>query len=211
MVNIDKWLPLVLLGVASIPEPVARQMISLVLNDFAMKTFAFQRLLSIDVEAGVRDYYFGEQLDENTALLGLMRVQYLHHNSEQFSTPHTNLGWARCGYGQGIQLDPVEHAVLLGSAPSEDHPRGLKITVAVAPTPEAIEVDDVAWTLHSRAIVHGVQERMYSLPQYPWSSLAYARNHAAAYAAAINAAKLTSIMNRMGNTTQPQLSRRGAL
>ena len=207
MVNIEKWLPLVFLGVAGVPDPVARQYISLVINEFATDTFAFQRTINLDLQEGVVDYYFADQFDDNVELIALMRYQ---RTSFTYTPPmpaatHCLLGrdnWAD-------RYDPVQRMIRLAWRPSEDHPTGLTLTVAVAPTPDAVLVDDVAWKLHSKAILEGVQAKLYALPNYPWTSLPAARMHNLSYAAYVNVAKTMSVMNMASGKIQ--LRRRGAL
>lgn len=207
MVSIEKWLPLVFLGVAGVPDPVARQYISLVVNEFATDTFAFQRTIKLDIEEGVVDYYFADQFDDNVELLALMRYQ-----RERFSYTPPLPASTRCALGRddwADRYDPVERMLRLTWRPSESHPGGLILTVAVAPTPDATMVDDTAWKLYSQAILEGVQSKLYALPNYPWTSLVAARQHNLAYAAYVNAAKTMATMNLA--TGKIQLRRRGAL
>lgn len=207
MVSIEKWLPLVFLGVAGVPDPVARQYISLVLNEFAMDTFAFQRTIKLNIEDGVTDYYFAEDFDDSIELVALMRYQ-----RQRFSYTPSMPAMSCCMLGRdnwSDRYDPVQRMLRLAWRPSEDHPGGIELTLAVAPTPDAVVVDDTAWKLHSQAILEGVQAKLYALPNYPWTSLPAARMHSLAYAAHVNAAKTMSVMNLA--TGKVQLRRRGAL
>lgn len=207
MVSIEKWLPLVFLGVAGVPDPVARQYIALTINEFAADTFAFQRTVKLDVEEGVTDYYFSEQIEDDVELLALMRYQ---RGNYAYSPP--SLANSACLLGESNwsdRYDPDDRMLRLTWRPTEAHPGGLVLTLAVAPTPDAVMVDDTAWKLYSQAILEGVQSKLYALPNYPWTSLAAARQHNLAYAAFVNAAKTMSTMNR--STGRIQLRRRGAL
>ena len=208
MVDISNWLSPVFLGVSGVPDPAARQYISFVANDFAAKTMACQRTITIDLEAGVEDYYFREQIGAQEELLALLNFTY---GSYPTSTPLEPIrrGCPLHCRNTVLVYDPVAFAVRLPSAPQEDFPGGLKLTVAVVPTPDADEVDDILWTVHQQAIVHGVQEKLYALNNTPWYSLAASRMQGAAYAAKVNAAKLMSIMNR--SAAPVRLRRRGAL
>ena len=207
MVSIEKWLPLVFLGVAGVPDPVARQYIALALNEFATDTFAFQRTIRLDIEAGVVDYYFADQIDDSVEVLALMRYQ-----RDRFTYTPPIPAEARCLLGRdnwSDVYDPVQRMLRLAWKPTEPHPGGLLLTLAIAPTPDATMVDDAAWKLHSQAILEGVQSKLYALPNYPWTSLSAARQHNLAYAAFVNAAKTMSTMNL--STGRIQLRRRGAL
>lgn len=207
MVSIEKWLPLVFLGVAGVPDPVARQYISLVINEFATDTFTFQRTVNIDMEEGVVDYYFADQFDANVELLALMRYKRINFN---YTPPVPAMSYCMLGRDDwSDRYDPVQRMLRLAWRPAEDHPNGLTLTLAVAPTPDAVLVDDIAWKLHSQAILEGVQSKLYALPNYPWTSLPASRQHNLAYAAYVNAAKTMSVMNMA--TGKIQLRRRGAL
>ena len=208
MVSIEKWLPLVFLGIPTVPDPVARQYISLVANDFANKTFACQRVIRLDVEEGVEDYYFEDQLSESEELLALLDHTYGRYPRVTNDSPTCSGCTLWCG-GLSLTYDPKDYSVRFPSPPSESYPGGLRLTIAVSPTPDAQEVDDILWTIHSQAILHGVQEKLYALPNYPWSSLAYSRAQGAAYAAKVNAGKLMSIMDR--TATPVRMRRKGAL
>lgn len=208
MVDIGNWLSPVFLGVSTVPDPAARQYISFVANDFATRTMACQRTISLDLEAGVGDYYFREQIGTQEELIALLDFTYGRYPT---STPLEAIRRGCPLYCRGITLlyDPIAYAVRLPSPPAEDFPGGLKLTVAVTPLPDAEEVDDILWTVHQQAIIHGVQEKLYALNNKPWYSLAASRMQGAAYAAKVNAAKLMSIMNR--SAAPVRLRRKGAL
>lgn len=99
---------------------------------------------------------------------------------------------------------PTETTIRFVPAPHEARNNAISLRIALAPSSDACEIPPVEFQRHRDVLVHGALERLYALPQKPWSSAELTAFHRELYEGGLRRA---GIRSHKGNTKAATVAR----
>lgn len=175
--------------VSKVPQTVAMDLLRQKYIEFARRTRLLCTELSVDLQAGVPDYYLQAPDDhEIYSILGIPE----------------STGWGWYGQGPGInnRFDVLDNnGIVLRTTPSVDRAKGLNVWVTLLPKECIDYIPRSIATPFGQRIAKGVLSDMLNIPNKEWTNPSLARKFELDYERMLLSARALSSSNRKVDST----------
>lgn len=160
-ISLTEFLPRVTLVAKGVPDDVALEYLRQACQTVAREALLLERVLELDVQAGVRDYY----LENGNA----EQVHYVSHiqlgKAHSACTSRQPLGYWTC---RAFVFEPNDK-IILTDTPKADSENHLVVKYFAIPTQNACEVDKLLFDRYHEVIVNGALADLLLMRQYEFA------------------------------------------
>lgn len=196
-ISLTEFLPRVTLIAKGVPDDVALEYIRQACQRLARDSWLLKRELTLDVQAGVRDYYLESGDFE--------QVHYIH--AVEFGKRKR---WCGCRANcfvpmkrcrdENFEFEPPDK-VLLTKTPKVDAENQLKVEYFAIPTQNACEVDKLLYDRYHDVVVNGALADLLLMRQYDFADPQMAQVYDQRFKQGITKAKI-DVMREFETGTQ---------
>jgi hypothetical protein len=189
-VPIDKFVPHVLAfaigdeSTGALPENAAKSFIRNAAFNFAERTGIITQEITLDLQCGLCDYPI--EVSTCETIIGVK-----HAKLGNFESEDCGCSW---NWG-GIHFTFDDDVLRIHPAPTKDIEDGLRLTLIVAPSKDACDIDATLYNKWHDAIVNGALSEIHMMTNQPWSSVSRADYRRRLFEDAVSRATIRKVMN----------------
>ena len=203
MIGFDVFMPKMRLSAKGASDSIIVEYLRDSCTRFANATNILTRVISVDLQRGVRDYYLEHGDDEQIKHIGhfsLGRCNDMCSFNERLILDNYS---SRCGSigacsMDGVKFEPMNKFIML-KEPKADKESALRVRYVATVSPNACKIDEILYLRYSDAIIAGALAELQDVDGYDFSNNQSAKKNALKFSRGVERAAQDLLMRFNNN------------